>query len=280
MILIDSSVGSKDLIRYPPLNDPSIGKLCKLDSADVCFRGVGPSGAILCGVEVKTISDLVSSRFNGRSPGRQVPDMFTVGDYDDRWLLLYGGYRCGDDNSLQMLVKRSDKGAVKALSKYAPDHYWSTYKIGNNPMPYSYLTSFLVSLADIGIHYHHIPYNREQGLQQCAKWIAMLYGKRQKLWEGRKEFRCLDQSRELLPGLSGNKKVMAEMAAALPGIGYDRAEAVANYFSSPRDMIAADASEWSEIKVGTKRGKGRVVRIGTVIAEEVQRTLDGERGRR
>ena len=72
-MLIDDRAGSRDLIKYEPVR--STGELCRLDSADVCLTGNGPNDAVLIGVEVKSIWDLISSINTGRLQATQIPAM-------------------------------------------------------------------------------------------------------------------------------------------------------------------------------------------------------------
>lgn len=124
MILVDDRAGSRDLVKHPPLDDPSVAELTRLDSGDVCFVGHGPHGESVVGVELKSVSDLLSSRQNGRLQGvdGQIPEMLT--GYDERWIVTYGTYRCGDTGDLEYMRREKVRGS----GKLSP--VWHSYTFG------------------------------------------------------------------------------------------------------------------------------------------------------
>lgn len=244
MILIDDRAGSKELIRYVPLSNPSLACLCQLgngssSSADVCFTGKGPEGNISIGIEYKSLSDLLTSIHSGRLQSTQFQAMSD--EYDICVLLYYGIYRCSSDGYLETL-------------DYSRSWHKYTY-IGNKPIPYGYLESALISMSRVGIWVKHLTRPED-----CAQWIGVMYRSWQKEYTSHKFFRTFDKSSNkspaLMPGFDPALKQKLDFAKEFPGMGFERALAAARYFPSAQDMFNATVEEWE-----------RVPGIGKVIAK-------------
>lgn len=245
-ILIDDRAGSRDLIKHPPLN--SIAQLCRLESADVCFSGKGPAGAILIGVEVKSIIDLVSSLSTGRLQAEQMPKM--VGNelqgmprqYDVAWLLYYGAHQSNPVNGNLQTLRKVGKGSGKT-SQYR----WVDYVMGSRTVPYGYHAAFLCSpsFTNTGILAQRV-----SNIEEAAQWIGVLYRTWQKPYSKHKSLRTLNEAAEpsLMPGLEKSDDPgtyqRALTAASLPGIRFERGLAAARHFRSIRAMVNASVAEW------------------------------------
>ena len=251
MILIDDRMGSRDLIKHPPLS--SLGELTRLESADVCFAGNGPGNSpLLIGVEVKTIGDLVSSLQSGRLQAEQIPKMLST--YDESWLAFYGSYREGRDGQLQVKNRKTNS--------------WVNYSHGNkHHLPFSFLESFLCSpsFTSLGIHVKHVP-----EIEELASWIGILYSSWSKDWGKHKSMRTFNRSAEAcFPELGKGKEVekgIALAASSLPGIKFERGVACANHFRSIHEMMNAGEKEWEGVEG-----------IGKVIAKSVVSAIRRER---
>lgn len=280
MILIDSSTGSRDLVKYPPLDKRSFACLTSLSvssdtksSADVCFSGNGPDGKLSIGIEFKSLSDLLSSLYNGRIQTTQVGAL--VSEYQVCYLLTYGEYRCSpegyletpDPGSYTKFDKLSDKvkaffwyvrgipyqgpfdSREQAIADYRTNsRRWTPYTfIGGKPMVFGYLESALLSLSRAGIQHKHFT-----RIEDCAQWIGCCYRSWSKPWDEHKLFRTFDKSPNVrLPEIPGLKKEDREnfkfkmsIAKELPGIGYERALEAARHFDTVRDMLNADVGDW------------------------------------
>lgn len=229
-IFVDDRAGSNRLLRYP-----SIRALCqetRLDGADVALIGNGPDGPLMVGVEVKSIFDLISSMNTGRLQGTQVPALMK---YDERWLLYYGSYRPGRGGTLEVYRKGT----------------WRRHRIGNRDVPYGYVESFLLNLVVTGINVKHA-FNEEEAVE----WIACLHRWWSKPWTKHKGLRTLDRSKQssLLPSMDAETKLRVKVASQLPGVGFERALAAAQYFPTVEAMINARVEEWAAIP-----GIGRVI---------------------
>lgn len=277
MILVDSRAGSSDLVLHPPLDDPARATLCRLDSADVAFSGNGPGErAVLVGIEIKSLGDLVSSLWSGRLQAHQVPAMLAA--YDRSYLVWYGGCRPGRGGELQA---RRSRG-------------WVDYRIGagggggGKILPWSYLQQSLHSLTAAGVTCVHLWGSEgEGGMQEVAAWVgecATWWGKR---WGRHRLFAGFNRVGEAsveaggraeeglgvasLPGLEASgeggggeeREARRELvrraqvvAAAIPDFGYKRAMAAARRFGSVREMVGAGEREWREVE-----------RVGKVLAK-------------
>lgn len=233
MIVIDDRSGSCQLVTRPPLNDPEVATLGRLDSADASFIGNGPSGEVTVGVEVKSVSDLISSTANNRLGATQIPAMLE--NYDHSWLLVYGRYRCSKDGELMV------EGGKWSNAD------WRPAKLGQRRILYSYLEGFLYDVQMAGIHVH-----RCEDLDSAAQWLYVLYHWWSRPWKSHKALRSFDNSKPVSPRLQGetDKALLrrAELASKLPAIGFERAVAAAKHFRSIHDLINASAEEWEEVE--------------------------------
>lgn len=237
---MDNRAGSKNLVGFPPLDDLAV--LDQLPSADVALTGNGPDGDVLVGVEVKSISDLISSTSTGRLQATQVPAM--LNDYDVCWVLVYGDYQASPNGQL----------VTRKLS-----YSWVKQWIGRRPVPWSYVEAFLLSLAATGIKVKQV-----RDVREAALWIGVLAKWWAKPHDKHKSFHTFDHSRDvsMMPGMEEGELLRAKVANCLPGVGHGRAMAVARHFGSVRDMVNAEPSEWEEIDG-----------IGKVIARTVEEAV-------
>lgn len=283
MILVDDREGSQELAWYEPIRSllaacpdcsgtgveshvkhcaPCRGtgrQLSRLNSGDVLISGNGPTGPTIIGVELKSIPDLLSSLDNGRLQATQIPAM--VDDYDHCWLLYYGLHRPNAEGQLEVLHTNSRTGG----------RYWGVHAVGRKAVPYGFLRSATIELQVLGFHVDHVA-----SIEEAAQWIGCMYRWWQKPWSDHKLFRTFDNStaKIRLPGTTDDsperKRLIqrAEMVARLPGIGHEKALALAEKFGSVREMINAGPERWAEVTVTSK--KGRAVRIGKVVAKAIE----------
>jgi ERCC4-type nuclease len=268
-LLIDDRAGSRELVRYPPLTDTA--HLCRLDAGDVLITGNGPDDALLVGIEVKSIWDLLSSINTGRLQATQLPGMLAA--YDINWLLYYGQYRAGTGGALEIpgrgrstrVGKRKGKGAGAGkplrTTSSTPRTTWRTLKLGKRPVPYGYLEGFLFDLAAMGVCVKHT-----RDVREAAVWLGCLERWWSKPWGKHKGMRTLDNSQglSLMPGIDDDERLRAKVAAALPGIGFERAVAAAKYFGSVSALVNAGEREWAQVPG-----------VGKVIAKAVTRAVRG-----
>lgn len=270
-ILIANDEGSKDLIDIPPLSH-DLCSLSKLSSADIAFSGCGPADSTLSiGVEVKSMSDLLSSSYTGRLQGidGQIQRMLYIDKYDEVWLLYYGMYRCGPTGYLEYPRYRNS-----SLE-------WIAFDFGINgkkPVPFSYLTHLLFELSSAGVKYDHV--GSRVSVKDCkpevAAWVLTLYTYWQDPFESRCRMRSFNNasstltlSRPMSLDIDPDTLFMAKLVAPFPGIKFERAMAIAESFESPQAMFNAGVDEWSEVKIATKGKTGRTVRLGKTMAQAI-----------
>lgn len=265
-------------------------------SADVYFEGNGPNGKLSIGVEVKKLfSDLLTSLDSGRLPATQIPAMAET--FDICWLVVYGACRVNLDSesetygALQTLKMSPRTGKLEWTDYYLPSR---RNRKKPSPLAYSSAERFMAG-PSLKLGFPGFSCYRVANIQEAAWWIAeVLYGSWQKRWCDHKSFRQFDRSGTvtrdfddeggdegkgkrptvLLPSsLSEQEKLTAAIAKELPGIGYERAVAIAKHFHVPQDMATAGVDEWAGIEV-SREGK-RKVKIGEVRARQIVKFWTG-----
>lgn len=223
LLLVDPRAGSKDLIPY--FGDQAL--VVQMESGDVAFAGNGPEGDLFIGVEVKKVPDLLSSEATGRLAATQLPKLYR--DYQRAYLLVVGRFRAADDGSLEILGNRN---------------FWRKHRVGNREVPYAYVESFFVELAEMGVGIRVVQSNFEAALwcMIAAKWWD-------KPWDKHRAMRKFDNSgpTALLPVMDPDQRQTALLAQTLPSIGYERAMAAAVTFGNPAAMWEASMVQWSEV---------------------------------
>lgn len=261
-VLIDDRAGSRDLIKYHPFD--KCGHLARLDSADVSFVGYGADGPVRVGVELKSVTDLISSMDNGRVQATQVRKM--VDEYDVVWLLYYGEFRQAPNSNCLQVMKKGE---------------FRNYYLGTRAVPYGMLTGFLISLHEVGVSTMRV-----HDFREAANWLEELVRWRSKPWDKHKSLRALDESGKvhratanqrtkhrasLLPTIDERTEQRARIAKQLPALGYERALVVAEKWSVEQ-MVRATVEEWSELET-VDRASGMTKKFGKGVGEAVWRTL-------
>ena len=302
MILIDDREGSKELIKYPPLNDKSRATLAKLSkgstrSADVAFLAQGPNGPEMLGIEMKSIDDLIDSLHTARLQGMDGQLEQMKEDYSPgfRWLLVYGQYRPNPEPmmtkdhrpSYGLQVYRDNKGRSDRRSG------WYTRKIGTKPVLYGMIEGFLSgpALPSIGFQCHKV-----NTIEEAAVWVYCLHHTWTKKWHEHKSLRTISTANSLghsdFKNANGKDslsaigidscetrmdecfKLRAKFANLFTGMGYERSIAVAKHFEgkSLEDMVCAKPSEWAEaeIEIGSNR---RLSKLGYTIAKSIKEAI-------
>lgn len=276
MLLVDTAIGSNTLVDAPPLR--ALGaQLCKLASADVSFVGNGVDSPVTVGVEVKSVSDVLSSLVNGRLNGVDGQLARMVEAYDVRWLVYYGLTRPNPTTgALQVGSTWTQKGNPRQLTLS-----WSDYggddargkTARRKSLPYDYIEKFFMSPAFTALD---VRVKQCTDVDEVAVWIAALYSVWQKPWHDHRCLHTFDQSRRQLidkpPTLrppTKRERQVALTAFSFPSLGYERSWAAAHHFSTVTEMVNAGVDEWAEIKI-TDPTTGKERRIGKVVAQTVK----------
>jgi len=265
-ILISNAEGSKHLINYPPLSQSGCGVLLNLPSTDAVFYGNGPDNrTISIGVEVKSLSDLLTSLQNGRLFATQVPKLLAA--HDVCRLVFYGVFRCNLTDNITLQEYRT----FPARDNRPAHSRWVDFKLGpKSPIRYGYLISRLDKLARLGVLYDHVP-----DISHVALWLACLARSYAKPYSEQTEaYRAFDQSRDTPPArldLDSTTLQIAKLCAKIPGVGWDRAFALAEHFPSYLAICLATPAELAE--VATVSADGKRVRFGLKLAESIYNTI-------
>ena len=231
MIMIDNRAGSKELF---PLFPPGDAKLTCLPYADFSFTGKGPDEVPwLIGIERKTIRDLLNSMSSGRLAGHQLIGL--VNSYNTVYLIVEGLFRPKPNNGLLQIWQ---------------DRNWITLSQGNRNYMLRDVWLFLSTLTiKTGIHciMTHTEY-------ETVHYTTSLYW-----WWTRKEY---NEHRSYLQPHNGDiapmtsHSLVRRVAAQLKGVGWERAKAIANEFSSVEEMVECNEDGWVFINgIGAKLAK-------------------------
>lgn len=262
--------------------------LSTLSSGDVSFIGCGPDGDLSFAIEVKEITELLSSMISGRLQDTQMRGMLA---YDRRWILHYGRYR---PNPLDGTIQTWKDGHSKRRAGFY------TFKIKRKikgqltdwPIPYSYLEAFkCCSSREFGFDW-----DKTETIQEAAFWLANLYHTWSRPYHTHKSMQVFDRSQDVRgrmkrqkaeedvnnlrfkvvgsKGQSDNdhQRLLDRMAvfSQFPGIGYERSLAAGKHFPTIRAGVNASPSQWGEIDVIYKGKNGdRAVKMGDEIGKGV-----------
>lgn len=260
--------------------------LSTLSSGDVSFYGCSRDGTVSIGIEVKEITELLSSLISGRLQDTQMRGM--LNDYDDghRWILHYGRYRPSPvDGSIQTWKEGHSQRRAG----------WYTFKPNNRPIPYGYLEAFkCCSAKEYGFDFVRV-----EDVIEAANWLGVLYRTWTRPYHTHKSMHVFDKSQDVRSKLrreqteermksgqfviaGSNHKVdngrdkrvmeMADVFSRFPNIGYERAVAAAKHFyPSISAGVNASIEEWSNIEVITKGKIERVIRLGKENATAIKK---------
>jgi ERCC4-type nuclease len=234
MLYVDRRVGSAEL--YLPLQARRLPvELTTLDFGDLALVGHGPGGhSLLIGIERKRITDLVQSMTSGRLSGHQLPGLVEM--YAHRWLLVEGAYREADNGLLEIPTGRGR---------------WETTRLMHSAVEAYLLTLTLRG----GMHVH-----RTFDTKASITWIAALYHWwTAKTWAEHRSHLATHQPAD--PGIWSRPTLVHRMASQLPGIGDEKAAAVAKHFRTVTEMVEATEAAWRQIP-----GIGKTLAAGAVKA--------------
>jgi ERCC4-type nuclease len=219
--------------------------LTRLDSGDVAFSGAND---ITIGIELKKVNDALSCIYSSRLSDVQLPAMAQA--YDVRYLIVEELYRAEPGTGvLQRWRPFKSEKDVKC------GRWQDAVGGGRNRVTYSTFELWLHSMSELG----HARLERTADVEATAALIQSLY-----VWWNREDhksfnvmFSGADTEALTRPDLK------RRLAAQLPGVGWVRSKAVANYFQTARAMFMSSPDEWESIDG-----------IGKGIATKVSEAMD------
>lgn len=239
MILVDPRAGSKELVD--PLTAAGLPvEVTHLDFGDLAFLGRGEGGKqIFIGIEHKKLPDLVSSIVSDRIVSQLRGTLEHPGGmlamYDRHYLIIEGEW--DTDESGAVIVPTPLRGLTQRL-KGAP------------------MASVLEARVWTLEHRGGMRTRWTRNQKETIRHVSTLY----RQWTDRDldkhgshlAVHAPDLDRALRTPLTLKRQI----AAMLPGIGFQKSEAVDKYFGSILEMTNADEAEWREIEgIGTTLAK-------------------------
>lgn len=237
---LDDRTGSGDL--FPLLR--SLGVPCiltRLNYGDAAFIGNGPDGCPMpIGVEIKTISDILKCIGDGRFAGHQLPGL--VSEYDYYWLVTEGVYRADPDTGILQHYSRGG---------------WKESTIGSRRYMYRELEQWLLTMSIRG----GVRVHRTSSRNETASFLRHLYSWwTAKDWSDHRSHLVAHSSFTPDTALLVRPSLSRMVAKELPGIGWERAEAVAKAFPTVVEMAVAEVDDWEHIPGIGKKTAEKVVR--------------------
>lgn len=224
MITVDDRTGSKEL--FDTIQAMHVEAVLKrLEFGDFVFDGHGPHGPCNVAIERKQLRDLLCCIQDGRFAAHQLPGMLDM--YDYCYLIVEGRWSV-DEKTLEL--SESHHGGRHPV-RLGPSH----------TILYRELDNYLNSIATMSACRVKVSTSPAETVMQ----ICDLYHWWQKPWGEHQSLKVLRKEPPRFAFFKPN--LTQQMAACLPGIGYERSAAVAGRFKLPVDMVLATPAEWAEI---------------------------------
>lgn len=246
MILVDPRVGSHELQHGLMLEDLKALKLPveerRLEYADFEFKGNGPRGECLIGIERKRLKDALNSIQSGRLTGHQLPGMSDRHEF--MWLIVEGIWRPNPETGV--LEEPHGNG-------------WRGVTLRTKGFMYQELDSWLTTIS---MTRTRIKLCRTQ--RETAWTIHNLYWWFQREWRDHHSLQIVYYPAP--PVMTVEKPGFRRRVAALiPQIGWEKSARVEQKFKSVTEMCLSPARVWREIDG-----------VGADIAKRAVAILNGE----
>lgn len=212
--------------------------LGRLEFGDVAFEGWGlDGGKVAVGMELKSITGLLTDMTTGRFAGHQVPGLQRT--YRYRYLVLEGAHRPAPDGLLE--VGRGAQWVPSSPRLMFMDLY-------------KYINDITVQG---GIHVL-----RAFGKTETIHMIAAQYQSWTKPWDKHKALRTFNEASSVVTLYT---PTLARLwAKDLPGIGWEKSEDVERRFKTGLKMALAPVEAWEDVPG-----------IGKIIASRAWKAIRG-----
>lgn len=220
MILVDSRIGSKELIPYIQRMGAKVQQ-SQLEFGDACFEGNGQDGRICIGIERKALSDMINCINDARYSAHQRPGMLSM--YNHSILMVEGVWK-PDTASGYMLE------LVRGIS-WRPFQRERYHKLFRYLLTLQFSGTCVIITRDI----EHTAYN----ICECFHYF-------QKKWE---DHTSLMETQKLnIPELRGKPSLVRRWASDLEGVGVKLSMEAEKVFKTPFELAEADESKWMQIE--------------------------------
>jgi hypothetical protein len=261
MLYIDPRTGSGDLLGYFK-NLGIKARHQSMEFGDVSFVGQGPDASPHnVGIEIKTISDLVSCMVSGRYAGHQLIGLSQ--NYDEWWLVIEGLWRPNWNSGLLEVYKPPYRG-VKG--KGGHKGYWFDLSSGGRRWMWREVQGFINTMMNQGGTKFWQTRDRQETARFCASqyhwWCDKPYAEHKSL----KTF--VDYKARVGSGEVGGRIMLTvptferRVYKELPNIGWEKALDVDVAFPDVITAVNASEKDWQGIPG-----------IGPTIARRVYRAL-------
>ncbi len=214
---------------------------------DACFSGIGDNdSSILVSVERKKIGDLAQCIMDGRYLA-QAQTAKELGA-DVLCLIAEGEVRSNpDDGLLEIRVWGVSPRTLRRCQMWEPV---------KPAISYSRFDQYLTELDYLA----GIIVKRSASVQETAAIIKSLWDNFQTAPDSHNSLRSF--FRPLPPKIQlVRPSLVRRVASELPGIGWERSQAVAGYFPSVMAMVTADIGDWSKVDGIGKKTAQKVVQV-------------------
>lgn len=238
MIIIDSRVGSRELIPYIQRIGTKV-EMTSLEFGDACFEGNGPKGRMAVGVERKTLSDILNCIDDSRYAAHQRPGMLAM--YQVSILMIEGVWK--PDTVTGYLLE-----CVRTLT-------WQPFRYRTQMTRYSKLFRYLLSVQLAGTS---VMITRD--IEHTAYNICECFSYFQKRWE---DHTALLETQKLnMPSLTGKPSLVRRWASELEGVGVKHSMDAERIFRTPFELAQGDEQDWIQVPgVGAKLARSIVKQI-------------------
>jgi ERCC4-type nuclease len=241
MIMVDDRTGSKELADLIPNGIPK--EVVRLEYGDMAWVGNGPEGAVIVGVERKTISDLCNCIATGRLSGYQLLGLLE--NYWRIYILVEGIWR-GDPRDGLLQVYKYGK--------------WVELSLGNRRFTYGEVWKYLNTLSIMT----GVVVWQTENPQATGAWLASTYGWWQKEWGRHKGHTTFHETTPPGRACLMRPTLVHRVAKELTGVGWDKAKEVSRKFNTIRELASTTEEELKEVPG-----------IGKILAKRMVKEING-----
>lgn len=238
IVYLDPRVGNKEgrshdigdaLAPYATVNNK-----IQQYAGDVVFIGNGADDEATCiYIELKTVSDFVSSMMGGRL-SEQITKMYKA--------------QQGAPFRIYVIIEGVFRQSQHGLLEIPRGKYWGPAWHGKRPLYWTDFQSYITSLEEAGARVRYTRSSRDTvmliGKVLCGWWS--------KPYDSHDTFKIIPSSSTeggfLKPEDETLARIRRVVKALKVGIGWERSKAVADAMGSVHRLVIADSKEWAEIE--------------------------------